>query len=43
MDLVGKENLIDNHIPLVHKPIVAARYGYVKEGHKLNVDDLPPE
>lgn len=43
MDLVGKENQVDNHIPLVHKPIVAARYGYVKEGSKLNVEDLPPE
>lgn len=43
MDLVGKENKVDNHIPLKHKPIVEARYGYVKEGCKLNVDDLPPE
>lgn len=43
MDLVGKENQVANHVPLVHKPIVAARYGYVKEGCKLNVDDLPPE
>ena len=43
MDLVGKENTFPNHVPLVHKPIVAARYAYVKEGHKLNVDDLPPE
>lgn len=43
MDLVGKENQVANHIPLMHKPIVAARYGYVKEGGKLNVDDLPPE
>lgn len=43
MDLVGKENQVENHIPLAHKPIVAARYGYVKEGCKLNVDDLPPE
>lgn len=43
MDLIGKENEINNHIPLVHKPIVAARYGYVKEGEKLKVDDLPPE
>ena len=32
-----------NHVPLMHKPIVAARYGYVKEGSKLNVADLPPE
>jgi len=43
MDLVGKENKIPNHVPLHHKQIVAARYGYVKEGCKLNVDDLPPE
>jgi DNA (cytosine-5)-methyltransferase 1 len=43
MDLVGKENEIPNHVPLKHKPIVAARYGYVKEGCKLNVDELPPE
>ena len=32
MDLVGKENQVPNHVPLMHKPIVAARYGYVKEG-----------
>ena len=43
MDLVGKENQVPNHVPLMHKPIVAARYGYVKEGSKLNVADLPPE
>lgn len=43
MDLVGKENEVANHVPLQHKPIVAARYGYVKEGCKLNIDDLPPE
>lgn len=43
MDLAGKENEIPNHVPLQHKPIVAARYGYIKEGCKLNVDDLPPE
>lgn len=43
MDLVGKENMVPNHVPLAHKPVVAARYGYVKEGCKLNVNDLPPE
>ena len=43
MDLVGKENQIPNHVPLEHKPIVAARYAYIKEGCKLNLDDLPPE
>ena len=34
-DLIGKENTIPNHVPLNHKPIVAARYSYVKEGEKL--------
>lgn len=43
LDLVGKENVVPNHVPLSHKPIVAERYSYVKEGCKLNVDDLPPE
>ena len=43
MDLIGKENDFPNHVPLVHKPVVAARYGYVMEGKKLNIDDLPPE
>lgn len=43
IDLVGKENTVPNHVPLKHKPVVEARYGYVKEGCKLNVDDLPPE
>lgn len=43
MDLVGKENQVPNHVPLLHKSIVAARYGYVEEGSKLNVEDLPPE
>lgn len=43
MDLAGKENQIPNHVPLMHKPVVAARYGYVKEGCKLNVEDLPEE
>lgn len=43
LDLMGKENEIPNHVPLKHKPIVEARYGYVKEGCKLNLADLPPE
>ena len=43
MDLMGKENQVPNHVPLIHRPIVTARYGYVKEGCKLNVEDLPPE
>lgn len=43
MDLVGLEGIIPNHIALVHKPIVEARYSYVREGEKLNIEDLPPE
>lgn len=43
LDLMGKENEVPNHVPLKHKPIVEARYGYVKEGCKLNLADLPPE
>ena len=43
MDLVGQENQVPNHIPLMHKPIVAARYSYIKEGEKLDVGALPPE
>lgn len=43
MDLVGLENQIPNHVPLEHKPIVAQRYSYIKEGCKLNIDDLPLE
>lgn len=43
LDLMGKENEFPNHVPLKHKPIVEARYSYVKEGCKLNIADLPPE
>ena len=43
MDLVGKENKIPNHVPLEHKPIIAKRYSYIKEGSKLDLNDLPPE
>ena len=43
MDLAGHEGEIPNHIALAHRPIIAARYGYVREGEKLNLADLPPE
>jgi len=43
MDLMDTPNVIPNHVPLNHKPIVAARMGYVKEGGKLDIDSLPPE
>lgn len=42
MDLASLgQNDISNHIPLNHKPIVAERMGYIKEGCKLKVEDLP--
>ncbi|WP_176467175.1 DNA cytosine methyltransferase [Terribacillus saccharophilus] len=41
-DLVNKsEEEIPNHVPLKHKAIVSERMSYVKEGSKLNIDDLP--
>jgi DNA (cytosine-5)-methyltransferase 1 len=44
MDLMNlNENEIPNHVPLKHKPIVAGRMGYVKEGEKLDIASLPSE
>jgi DNA (cytosine-5)-methyltransferase 1 len=44
MDLVDKdETEVQNHVPLKHKPTVAARMGYVVEGGRLDVNTLPPE
>ena len=44
MDLVDLgEDKIPNHVPLKHKPIVANRMGYVKEGGKLDISSLPLE
>ncbi|WP_167959038.1 DNA cytosine methyltransferase [Anaerosporobacter faecicola] len=44
MDLADVEpNSVPNHIPLNHKPVVAERMSYVKEGEKLDIDTLPPE
>lgn len=41
-DLVNQsEEDIANHVPLKHKAIVSERMSYVKEGSKLNIDDLP--
>lgn len=43
MDLVElSEDEIPNHVPLKHKEIVSERMSYVKEGSKLNIEDLPP-
>lgn len=39
MDLVSSD--APNHVPLKHKPLVAERMSFIKEGHKLNLDELP--
>ncbi|MCL2499277.1 MAG: DNA cytosine methyltransferase [Defluviitaleaceae bacterium] len=44
MDLEDKTVAeIPNHVPLNHKPTVAARMGYVCEGGKLDISSLPPD
>jgi DNA (cytosine-5)-methyltransferase 1 len=32
-----------NHSPMNHKPLQVERYKHIKEGEKLNLDDLPEE
>nr|ADR72992.1 M2.BspMI [Bacillus sp. M(2010)] len=39
LELLGPE--VSNHVPLYHKSVVAERMSYVKEGDKLNVEELP--
>lgn len=41
MDLVGKENKIDNHVPMNHKPIVKERMNYIPEGSGIPKDGMP--
>lgn len=41
MDLVGKENKIDNHIPMNHKPAVKERMKYIPEGGGLPKEGIP--
>ncbi|MDB1949256.1 MULTISPECIES: DNA cytosine methyltransferase [Clostridium] len=41
MDLVGKENKIENHVPMNHKPIVKERMKYIPEGSGLPKDGMP--
>ena len=44
MDLVTlTEKDVPNHVPLKHKPAVAARMGYVPEGGRLDESTLPDE
>lgn len=42
-DLIGKENSIDNHIPMKHNSIVEARISCIKEGEGIPKDGLPDE
>ncbi|MDB8556554.1 DNA cytosine methyltransferase [Turicibacter sanguinis] len=42
-DLAGKENQINNHIPLQHTEKNILRYKYIPEGGRLPEDQLPPE
>jgi len=30
-----------NHVPMKHKPLLVERFKYIKEGNKLDVDNLP--
>lgn len=41
MDLVGKENIVPNHVPLKHNEIVKARISYIPEGQGLPTEGLP--
>jgi DNA (cytosine-5)-methyltransferase 1 len=44
MDLVSlTEEDVPNHVPLKHRPTVAARMGYVPEGGKLDESSLPDD
>lgn len=43
MDLVGKENIIPNHIPMNHNKIVRERIKYIPEGEGLPENGVPEE
>ena len=43
MDLVGKENKINNHVPLNHRETNIARYKLIPEGGRMPEDKLLPE
>ena len=42
-DLIGKENMVENHIPMKHNPIVEARIAFIKEGEGIPKEGLPNE
>lgn len=43
MDLVGKENVFPNHIPMKHNSIVSLRIACIKEGEGIPSEGLPAE
>lgn len=42
-DLLGKENKVDNHIPMKHNPTVTERIKYIKEGEGIPSEGLPSD
>lgn len=43
MDLVGKENMIPNHVPMKHNEIVTKRIACIKEGEGIPEEGLPDD
>ncbi len=41
LDSAESESRLKNHTPMKHAPDVIERFSYIKEGKKLNPDDLP--
>lgn len=42
-DLIGKENIVDNHVPMKHNPTVEARIAFIKEGEGIPKEGLPDD
>lgn len=42
-DLMGKENQVENHVPMKHNKIVEGRISCIKEGEGIPKDGLPDE
>lgn len=43
MDLVGKENIFPNHVPMKHNEIVTKRISCIKEGEGIPAEGLPED
>jgi len=41
LETIKSQSKYKNHNPMNHSPEVAERFSYIKEGHKINPDDLP--